>query len=271
MKPEKRNNCITFNGRRVVFDLSVYKQLGFYQLLDPEGPRAYGYHVYGATMKIFLGITQTAVVIGALSVFAKNTAPNVSVRDKLNSFETIVILTNCTMASLKLYTIVSNADVIWKLLDVAYVDCLQCPGRDARIITDLAENCELSTAIIKLITRCFLAGLMLWAIAPFFINRYPGAERQLQPSGPYDHVQTRQANIFNIPFPATVTVYNKYYFLFYFIEMSMAFCIFYGSLLLDVCLMSICWIISMQYQSVATSFTIFGHDRLISTPADGDF
>jgi len=71
----------------------------------------------------------------------------------------------------------------------------------------------------------------------------------------------RHKNIINIKFPVTVKTYNNYYFVFYLMEVAVGFCIVYGSVLIDAYLMSFCWIISAQYQSVTKAFTTFGYNE----------
>jgi len=49
-------------------------------------------------------------------------------------------------------------------------------------------------------------------------------------------------------------------------EVAVGFCIVYGSILVDAFLMSFCWIISAQYQSVTKAFATFGHNNELSSP-----
>jgi len=44
-------------------------------------------------------------------------------------------------------------------------------------------------------------------------------------------------------------------------EVAVGFCIVYGSVLIDAYLMSFCWIISAQYQSVTKAFATFGYNE----------
>jgi len=116
----------TCNDRRMPIDLSVYKQLGFYQLIDSNGPRVRGYHLCRTCLKIVLVIVQFIVIFGVSGFFieSQDTAKTIS-----NSFELIIILTNCTLSSLKMYTIILNADLIWNIFEITSVDFLRCPRR----------------------------------------------------------------------------------------------------------------------------------------------
>lgn len=244
----------TFNGRSVVFGLSMYKQLGFYQLLDPTGLRVYGYHVCSTIMKMFLLIIQVIVVFGVIGFFVEIEDTEIK---KSNSFELIVILTNCTLSSLKIYTLVTNADVIWDLFNMACEDFLQCSRYSERITRDLVKSWEWSTTITNLIARSFVAGMFLWILGPFIARE----DHSKESTG-----SRRYQNIINVKFPVPTEFYNEYYFAFYSMEVAIGFCIVYGSVLADAFLMSFCWIISAQYQAVTTAYETFGHDNEPESP-----
>lgn len=238
----------TFNGRPAVLDLSMYKQLGFYQLLNPMGLRVYGHHVCSTVMKIFLLFVQFIVIFGAIGFFVEIEDNETKIS---NSFELIIILANCTLSSLKIYTLVTNADVVWELFKMTDDDFLQCYRHSERITRDLVNSWKWSTTITNLIARSFLAGMFLWILVPF-INREDHSEESI--------CSRRYQNMLNVNFPVTTEFYNDYYFAFYSMEVAIGFCIVYGSVLADALLMSFCWIISAQYQSVTTAYEMFGHD-----------
>ncbi|XP_060881539.1 uncharacterized protein LOC132953015 [Metopolophium dirhodum] len=239
-----------FNGGPVALNLSTYKQLGYYQLLDPKGPHIYGYHLYKTILKIFLLIVQFITIFGVMGFFIKmedtDTDPS-----KSNSFELIIILTNCSLSSLKMYTLISNSKIIWDLFDLTRTDFLRCSRHSQLITENFVKRCKKSTTITKWIARSFLIGLILWVMGPFIAN-----EEYTKPNTVHRH-----KNIINIKFPVTVKTYNNYYFVFYLMEVAVGFCIVYGSVLIDAYLMSFCWIISAQYQSVTKAFTTFGYNE----------
>lgn len=248
-----------FDGRRVAFSLSPYKQLGFYQILDPNGPHLYGYHILSTILKIFLLFVQCITIFGVLGFFIEIEDDEVNY-DESNTFEIIIILTNCTLSSLKIYTLLSNAKLIWKFFDLTCVDFLKSSQHNNGIRTKFTKRCKRSTTITNWIARCFLMGMILWFMGPFIANN-----KQFEPL----HIaRGRYQNIINIKFPVTVNIYNKYYYVFYFMEISIGFCIVYGSVLVDAFLMSFCWIIAAQYQSITTSYEIFGHDQLKSAKSE---
>lgn len=247
-----------FNGGPVALNLSTYKQLGYYQLLDPKGPHLYGYHLYRTMLKIFLLIVQFITIFGMMGFFIEiedaNTDPG-----KSNSFELIIILTNCSLSSLKMYTLVSNSKLIWDLFNLTRMDFLRC-SRHSKIITaNFERRCKRSTTITKWIARSFIAGLILWVMGPFIANE--------ENTGP-NAAARRHQNIINIKFPVTAKTYNNYFFIFYLMELTVGFCIVYGSVLIDAFLMSFCWIISAQYQSVAKAFSTFGYNENGSPKGD---
>lgn len=241
----------TFNGRKLAVSLSTYKILGFYQLIDPNGPKILGYHFYSTVLKIFLAIVQCISVFAVLGFFI-GTGEIDSGHEKSNWFEIIIILSNCTLSSLKLYTLVSNADTIWKLFKITCIDYLQCVERNKSITSKLTKRCARSTIITSFIARSFLIVLFVWSMTPFVSNE--------EFSENSNATCYRYQNIINIKFPVTINNYNRFYFVFYLMELSVGFCIVYGSILIDAFLMSFCWIISAQYQSVTFAFQIFGHD-----------
>lgn len=248
----------TFNGRQMSLSLQPYKNLGFYQLLDPDGPRLYGYHVFSTALKLFLLVVQCFTIFGVLGFAVKTEDEDGGHHAvKSNTFEVIVILTNCTLSSLKMYTFLSNANSIWTFFDMACTDFLKSSRRDDRIEAKFAKRCESSSTVTKLIAHSFLGCMILWFAGPFV------AEDETQLRG------GRRQNIINVKFPVTKNVYNEYFYAFYFIELSIGFCIVYGSVLVDAFLMSFCWIISARYQSVAALYETFGHDQqrlLLSEP-----
>lgn len=249
MKPEEK-----FNGRKVALNLTMYKQLGFYQLLDPNGPKIYGYHIYSTVLKTFLIAVQFISIFGALGFFIEMNDTVGADNKKTSSFEIIVILTNCTLSSLKMYTLLSNADVIWNMFDITCINFLQCVQNSEIITKKLVKRCVRSTKITSLIAYSFFGGMILWIMGPWFIAN----EKHSDPLN--NIVSRRHENIINIKFPVTVKIYNQYFFAFYIMEIAIGFCIVYGSILVDAFLMSFCWIISAQYQSVTSAYKAFGHD-----------
>lgn len=244
----------TFDGRRLMLDLSMYRQLGFYQLLDPNGPRVYGYHVYSTVLKLFLLMVQFIVIFGVTGFFVGAQDGF----DETGRFEIIIILTNCTLSSLKIYILVTNADVIWSLYEMACADFLRCSRHDRSIEKDLVKRWERSTTVTNLIARSFLAGMLLWFCGPFYAEEADGTSA----------IGIRYKNIVNVRYPVSVNTYNEYYSAFYLMEAAIGFCIVYGSVMVDAFLMSFCWIISAQYQSVATVFEKFGHDKTDFTASE---
>lgn len=111
-----------YEKRQVTVDLSVYRQLGFYQLLDPSGPRLRGRHIYRAVLKVFLLLVQLIVIFGLSSFFVEKE----DAYEKSDLFEIIVIFTNCTLSSFKMYAVVTNSNTIWKLFEMTCIDFLQC-------------------------------------------------------------------------------------------------------------------------------------------------
>lgn len=249
------NSENVFNGRPVALNLSTYKQLGYYQLLDPKGPHLYGCHFYRTILKIFLLVVQFITIFGVMGFFIEIEDSDAS-NGKSNSFELIIILTNCTLSSLKIYTLISNTKIIWDLFDLTCIDFLKCSRHSELITENFVTRCKKSTKITKWIARSFLIGLILWVMGPFIAN-----EEYTAPNSSH-----RYQNIINIKFPVTVKTYNNYYFVFYFMEVAVGFCIVYGSVLVDAFLMSFCWIISAQYQSVTKAFATFGHNNELSSP-----
>ncbi|XP_025204161.1 odorant receptor 67a [Melanaphis sacchari] len=251
------NSKNNFNGRPVALNLSTYKQLGFYQLLDPKGPHFYGCHFYRTVLKIFLLIVQFIVIFGVIGFFVEIEDIDAS-NSKSNSFELIIILTNCSLSSLKMYTLISNTKIIWDLFDLTCIDFLKCSQHSELITEKFVKRCKTSTRITKWIACSFLIGLVLWVMGPFIANEEYTAS----------NVNHRYQNIINIKFPVTVKTYNDYYFVFYLMEVAVGFCIVYGSVLVDAFLMSFCWIISARYQSVTKAFAIFGHNNQLSSPKE---
>lgn len=254
MPPEEQ----TWNGRRLALDLSMYKQLGFYQLLDPNGPRVYGRHVYRTVLKLFLLLVQAAVIFGLTGFFFVAGEPTAAdgMANRTSPFEVLVILANCTLSSLKMYVLMTNADVIWRLFDMACADFLRCT-RHAVVDKDLAARWARSAAVTRLIARSFLAGMFLWFYGPFIIDDDDDDGNGGATSAAYG----RRKNIVNVNYPVTAAVYNDFYYAFYAMEMAIGFCIVYGSVLVDAFLMSFCWIIAARYRSMVTAYETFGLDR----------
>lgn len=116
-----------FCGRRSVIDLSVYKRFGFYQLLDPRGPTVRGYHVNRTILKTLLSIIQITVIFGVSGFFVETEDEY----EKSEVFEVIAILANCTLSSLKMYTLLRHADLIWNMFELTCADFLQCTQSNA--------------------------------------------------------------------------------------------------------------------------------------------
>lgn len=223
--------------------LSPYGQLGFYRLLDPDGARVFGYHACTAALVAFLSAVQCVTVFGVLGFFAAADPPPPPSSASTSQFEIAVILANCTLSSLKMYTLVANSAAVRELFRTG---CMRRAARDPPVAAALERRCARAAAVTGWIARSFLAGLLLWAAGPFV------APAPTEPP-------PRRPNVVNIRFPVTVRAYNRFYLAFYAMELAVGFCIVYGSVLVDAYLMSFCWIVAAQYQSVAAAYERFAH------------
>lgn len=116
-------------GRVSAVDLSAYKQVGFYQLLDPGGAQVCGRHAYKTALRAYLLVVQLSIAFGSIGFFVNVEHPDRAHR-RSDTFELIAILANCILSTFKLNALITHADVIWDLFQTTSAEFLRCARRN---------------------------------------------------------------------------------------------------------------------------------------------
>ncbi|VVC36724.1 Hypothetical protein CINCED_3A012535 [Cinara cedri] len=96
--------------------------------------------------------------------------------------------------------------------------------------------------------------MLVWISSPYVLSKTIVTIKNLDGS----YAKYRM-NIFNLYFIASDETYNKYFNVFYLIEITVAICFTYFSVVFDIVVITICVTISCQLDAIGDAFQSLGH------------
>ncbi|XP_022163441.1 uncharacterized protein LOC111028952, partial [Myzus persicae] len=236
----------TFNDHTATINLKILKQYGFYQMLDPNSKKIFGWNVYWIFFIILTLITECLICFGNFGFFLE-------LEDTIDATDLFLIIFSNLLshsASLKMIILIINRKKILDLLDVTDLIFLKSrPCRDN--IKILYTHCSRALQLTNIYFYTVAIVLFEWIIFPIIVNSFIE----------YNNANQRLDNVINRQYPVGVNTYNKYYILFYVFEITIGIKSVYLVLMIDVLLLSIGWAITVQYEVLAAAFKNIGHNK----------
>lgn len=239
----------------VAINLSLFKRYRFFHIFNPNGSKILSYDKYKFANVIFI-LVITGYNIFSATCFFTDTMDTV---DYVELLLLVFIYTIIVISLLKISVLLFNADRIWDLFDLTRLDFLT--SRRCRDSVEILHKYrDRSTMITDLYQNYSTGVFIIWMIVPLVLNTFVMTE----PSA-----DQRYHNIFNMQYPVTATVYNRYYYMFYLMEIAMGIFVLNYSMIIDNFLISLCWAIIGQYEVITTAFGSIGNDRKLETFENG--
>jgi len=194
---------------------------------------------------MFIVAVTTYNIFSALCFFTDT----VDTIDSIDLLLMIFIYSIIVISLLKISVLLYNADRIWELFDLTRLDFLTS-RRCRKNVGILHKYRDRSIPITNLYQNYSTAVFIIWMIVPLVLNTFVMVEDPNQ----------RYHNIFNMQYPVSANIYNRYYYLFYLMEIAMGIFVLNYSMIIDNFLISLCWAIIAQYEVITTAFESIGND-----------
>lgn len=225
--------------QEVAINLELLIRCRFYQMFNPNGIKIKNWNVY---QLVCVTITATAQLV----IFYATFGFFVETDDVFTDLELIVIVgvhIQNYICLLKISVFLCHANTIWDLFDVArfkFLTSKLCRNN----IELLNKSRDVSTKLTNAYSVLTLGIMTQWLLFPIVINKFVASE----------NVNHRLYNIFNFRFPVTLNSYNNYYAMFCAMEIIVAIFFLYVLLVIDVFLISFCWVINAQHEILTLAF-----------------
>lgn len=229
----------SLNEDEVLINLSLFKRNRFYHLFDPNSKKIFNYNAYRIYNIVFIVIIQACYVISGIELYMEMDSV-----DDINVMQILFVFFNNILSLLKITVFIYKADQIWDFIDLTRLDLLtsaRCRDNE-RILNKCRDT------LIKITNFCYIMGLMvfvIWLIFPLMIEK---------------NLDERRQNIFNMLYPVSTNKYNQYFYIFYVLEIMMGWFIFYYTMMIDIFIVTFCWVSIIQYEILGRAFENIGYE-----------
>lgn len=234
------------NIQDVAINLELLKRYRFYQAFNPNSQQVFGVNVYQLFCIIFTMIAQIVVIYATFGYF-------VEMDDIVTEVEYCLIIAiqlQCYIDLAMIILLFYNSKIIWNMFDVVRLNFLMSEPCCKHIII-LKESRDRSIKFTNYYVVLPFAVTLQWLIFPFAYKMFVDSE----------NTNHRLQNIFNFRFPVTLNTYNKYFAIFYIMEVIIAIFFCYFLSMIDVLFISFCRVISAQYDVLTRALERFGHEN----------
>jgi len=227
---------------KVAINLRILKLSRFYQMFDPKSAKFLNRNVYQILCIMFTAINWCILLFGFVGMFTNKD-------EKLSDIDLLILIFSHIAAyhsALKISVFLYNANAVWDLFDVARLDFLK--NKQCRKNINLLYECR--DWIIKATNSSILIIIVIctqWMLVPLVINTFD------------DTVNGRKQNAIYFRYPVSIQTYNQYYFMFYIVELIFITYGTYALVIIDILIMSFCWVLIILYQILTKSFADVGY------------
>lgn len=224
--------------KEVAINLKLLKRYHFYQIFEPDGVKIFGWNAHRFICILFIVISQTIMIYANIGLIVD--------LDLANAELVLVIsahLENYICLS-KLIVLLCNVNKIWDLFNVARLNFLKsklCCGQ-VKILKKSRDQSIKMTNAYFIFTSVIMAE---WLIFPIVLNTF---------LAPENINEYRPHNIFEFLYPVTLRTYTDYFLTFYILDLLVAAFMLFTAVMSDTILVSICWVLSAQYEVLKQSF-----------------
>lgn len=235
--------------KNYAFDLTLFKTIGYYQMVDPNTKKIFGFNIYNVINITLVIFTSIMTLIG-LSGFLYKVD---SIAYEENSFQNIQMLfyLSCiSLGNLKIAITVYNADAIWKLLNVAHESFISnkyCKQDKYKLNISGKQFVRIFPWYFFL----FFMTAVSWSIVPIVVNN------QVESKETQNNENIYMTNVANLRYPITVKTYNTYYKSFYALEFILVFYCAYGLVVFDLFIVALLQLLATHYEIISSAYENF--------------
>jgi len=226
----------------VIINLKLLKLSGLYQVFDPNCLKIYDWNVYRLSLIVLCSITQFIFLFGSIGFFVK-------MEDFYSQFDFFLYslsFIHMYLSLWKLWTLFYNADKIWELFDVTKLNFLWSENKNTNILYESRDNNIKMTNFYFIVTTIMVTPWIIFPIETYMLTN--------------SNDNLRFQNIINLRFPVTISIYNKYFLIFYMMELFIFVNILYITIVTEIFFITFCWAIIGQYKSLQVATKKIGHE-----------
>uniref|UniRef100_A0A2S2QCK4 Uncharacterized protein n=1 Tax=Sipha flava TaxID=143950 RepID=A0A2S2QCK4_9HEMI len=227
-----------------IFNLKLSKLIGLYQILDPNTIQIFGYNVY------HIGIVFVSLYMMAISLLSL-----IRFYYLINNINEYTFYLGCVLnymfSCYKIIQIVYCSNDIWKCTDITSIRFLSYQYYDKSIFKNWQVR---SIRLTKIYVSLSFIVTLFWLIISKSLSKNIFTSKNLDGS-----LSKYRMNIFNLYLIASDETYNRYFNLFYLIELIVGVAFMYFSTLFDVLMVMMCFSFLCQLETICDAMKSLGH------------
>lgn len=228
-----------------VFNKTVAKRLGLYQMLDPETTKYRGKNVYRILMTLIM------LYVSAFGVILILSGVYYWTQNILLSIDYLWKAISPFIMSHGMWVILHHSNDIWNCLSITWYGFTTHSLRDRHILDRYRERSVLLTATLTV--------LYISSMTIFLFSSLALSNDIIQVKNHDGSISNYRNSISNFYIFASEDTYNAYYNLFYIVEASCLMSLVIIFVVFDFILVTFIFAISCQMEMVCTAFELLGH------------
>lgn len=230
--------------KRYAINLSLFKFMGFYQMVNPNSQQMFGRNVYNLIHILLIIFTTFMIITGILS-FIINNIKEFSVFDS-RSLQLLFFSSSVSNGNLKIITIIYNGSKVYKLFNVTHETFLSSKHFKKNFYK-LERIGKLFSKIFIMYFFLYFVGVFIWIMTPITLNI------QFKPSS-FKKENIRFNNVINMEYPFTTQKYNAFYEVIFLFESLVVMYAGYSIVAFNLFSIMTLLIISTQYEIIASGY-----------------
>lgn len=242
----------TEKDKEFIFSLALSKYIGLYQILNPNTKKVFGYNIYHVII-----LVSGLIVVGHSSFLP--IALYYMTNDPTSMSFNIGCVENLVFSNYKILMILYYSKEIWKCIEVTGIKYLKYEKYNRNIFKNW-RILSLRISLIYIIMSVIV--VVIWIPTPLVLNSTMMTFKNID--GSYSNYRI---NVLNVYILLSDDVYNKYFTVFYCIEIIVLTVYVYFSMIFDILLLTICCALSSQLESVSNAISSLGYKGSIKNPS----
>lgn len=229
-------------------NLTLFKLSGFYQIVDKNTSKVFGYNVYQLLHVLLSTISATITVIGISGLFYQvDGSREYDLKLYMRLFSSIIFV---LLGYFITYTVITNANNIQNLFDIAH-ESFSKSEHCKQLFYKMEIFGKNFTTYYLLYVLLFFMTALAYILLPIFWNDNGELIEITQSNDNFLMV-----NVLNYMYPITMNIYNKFYMTIYIMESIVCAYSFYVVFTFDILVITLLNIISTQYEIILSAYGI---------------
>jgi len=233
----------------LAINFQLFSALRIFSLFDPKSLKIFNHNAYRIAGMMLLAILLCILAYGYSGhIVGSDQMKDV---DETTFLVSTFVFLNTFLISFKAILIIYNTDTIWKLIRFTRIDFLSSK-ECSKYASIMYEGREKSVFVTNLMVVCGLILSVIWISYPLIFNAFMiGSGTSIQ----------RYESIYNPPYPISMSVFNQYYFIFYFMELIVVYILLLVFIIFNTIFTSFSFVFVAQYEILSRAFENIGHDQ----------